>query len=185
MKVERRSPGGPVAKIVNCSRTTGRRPLAGSRTSHLLTASTRWRMPGAGCDEGVPPGSGPRTPLRTSTRITARVAVRTTRSAHVARVYSHVPRRVGDDELAPRGREVAVGDVDRDALLALGGEAVEQQREVEVRRRWCRACSRASRARPSGRRTARASRAGASRSASDLPSSTPAQVSRRSRSRCW
>jgi hypothetical protein len=40
--------------------------------------------------------------------------------------------RVGDDELAPLGLEVAVGDVDRDPLLALGLEAVEQQREVEV-----------------------------------------------------
>src|SRR5690606_19054165 len=34
------------------------------------------------------------------------------------------------DELAPRGREVAVRDVDRDALLALGAQAVGQQREV-------------------------------------------------------
>ena len=41
-------------------------------------------------------------------------------------------RGVGDDELPAIGREVAVGDVDRDALLPLGGEAVEQQREVEV-----------------------------------------------------
>jgi hypothetical protein len=39
---------------------------------------------------------------------------------------------VGDDEVAPRRREVAVRDVDRDALLALGGEAIEQQREVEL-----------------------------------------------------
>ena len=30
------------------------------------------------------------------------------------------------------GREVAVGDVDRDALLALGAQAVGEQREVEV-----------------------------------------------------
>jgi hypothetical protein len=43
-----------------------------------------------------------------------------------------VAGRVGDDELARRGGEVAVGDVDRDALLALGGEAVEQQRVVEL-----------------------------------------------------
>src|SRR5690606_18745798 len=48
---------------------------------------------------------------------------------HVARVLQ-VPRRVGDDELAPRRREVAVGDVDRDPLLALGAQAVGQQREV-------------------------------------------------------
>jgi hypothetical protein len=43
-----------------------------------------------------------------------------------------VPRRVGDDELAPVGGEVAVGDVDRDALLALGLQAVGEQCEVEV-----------------------------------------------------
>jgi hypothetical protein len=42
-----------------------------------------------------------------------------------------VARRVGDDELAPFGLEVSVGDVDRDPLLALRLEAVEQQREVE------------------------------------------------------
>jgi hypothetical protein len=43
-----------------------------------------------------------------------------------------VAGRVGDDELA-RGRgEVAVRDVDRDPLLALGGEAVEQQRVVDL-----------------------------------------------------
>jgi hypothetical protein len=43
-----------------------------------------------------------------------------------------VAGRVGDDELAPRGVEVAVGDVDRDALLALGAQAVREQREVRV-----------------------------------------------------
>ena len=50
---------------------------------------------------------------------------------HVARVLL-VPRRVGDDELAPVGREEAVGDVDGDALLALRGQSVDQQREVEL-----------------------------------------------------
>jgi hypothetical protein len=43
-----------------------------------------------------------------------------------------VARRVCDDELAPLGFEVAVGDVDRDALLALGLETIEQQGEVEL-----------------------------------------------------
>ncbi len=43
-----------------------------------------------------------------------------------------MPGRVGDDELALVGREEAVGDVDRDALLALGGEAIDEQREVEL-----------------------------------------------------
>jgi len=43
-----------------------------------------------------------------------------------------VAGRVGDDELAPRGVEVAVGDVDRDALLALGAQPVGEQGEVRV-----------------------------------------------------
>ena len=50
---------------------------------------------------------------------------------HVAGVLL-VARAVGDDEAPPRGREVAVGDVDRDALLALGAQAVGQQREVDL-----------------------------------------------------
>ena len=49
---------------------------------------------------------------------------------HVARVLL-VPGGVGDDEPALRGGEVAVGDVDRDALLALGAQAVGQQGEVD------------------------------------------------------
>ena len=50
---------------------------------------------------------------------------------HVARVLL-VARRVGDDELAFVRREEAVGDVDRDALLALGGEAIDEQRKIEI-----------------------------------------------------
>ena len=50
---------------------------------------------------------------------------------HVAGVLL-VARGVGDDELAVLGGEEPVGDVDRDALLALGRQPVEQQREVEV-----------------------------------------------------
>jgi hypothetical protein len=42
-----------------------------------------------------------------------------------------VAGRVGDDELAPRRGEVAVGDVDGDALLALGLQPVGGEREVE------------------------------------------------------
>jgi hypothetical protein len=49
---------------------------------------------------------------------------------HVARVLL-VARRVGNDVLALRRREVAVGDVDGDALLALRVEAVEQQGEIQ------------------------------------------------------
>jgi hypothetical protein len=39
-------------------------------------------------------------------------------------------RRVGDDEGAPVGGKIAVGDIDGDALLAFGLKAVEQQREI-------------------------------------------------------
>ena len=49
---------------------------------------------------------------------------------HVARVLL-VARRVGDDELALRRREVAIGDVDGDALFAFGAQAVRQQREID------------------------------------------------------
>jgi hypothetical protein len=44
----------------------------------------------------------------------------------------HVAGGVGQDERPPRRGEVAVGDVDGDALLALGAQAVGQQREVDV-----------------------------------------------------
>ena len=50
---------------------------------------------------------------------------------HVAGVLL-VARRVGDDELAVLGREEPVGHVDGDALLALGGETVDQEGEVEL-----------------------------------------------------
>jgi hypothetical protein len=50
---------------------------------------------------------------------------------HVAGVLD-VAGGVRDDELAPWRGEVPVGDVDRDALLALGAQAVGQQREVRV-----------------------------------------------------
>jgi len=49
---------------------------------------------------------------------------------HIARVL-FVPGRVGDDELALRRCEEAVGDVDGDSLLALGAQAVGQQRQVQ------------------------------------------------------
>ena len=50
--------------------------------------------------------------------------------SHVARVLL-VAGGVGDDEFAFRGREVAVGDVDGDALLALGAKAVGELGEVD------------------------------------------------------
>src|SRR3546814_2026060 len=50
---------------------------------------------------------------------------------HVARILL-VPRRVGDDELALFGGEEAIGDVDRDPLLPLGGQPVDEQREIYI-----------------------------------------------------
>ncbi len=50
---------------------------------------------------------------------------------HVARVLD-VAGRVGELEAAARRDEGAVGDVDRDALLALGAQAVGEEREVDV-----------------------------------------------------
>ncbi len=50
---------------------------------------------------------------------------------HVARVLL-VSRSIGDNELALLAGEEAIGDVDGDALLALGGEPVDQQREVDA-----------------------------------------------------
>ena len=51
------------------------------------------------------------------------------------RVYCTWPGVSAMMNVAPRRGEVAVGDVDRDALLALGAQAVGEQREVDVRRR--------------------------------------------------
>ncbi len=49
---------------------------------------------------------------------------------HVAGVLL-VSGRVGEDELAPARREIPVRDVDRDALLALGAQAVGEEREID------------------------------------------------------
>ena len=59
------------------------------------------------------------------------VAIRRARR-HVARVL-HMAGRIGDDELPPRRRKIAVGDVDGDLLLALGLQSVDQQGKVERR----------------------------------------------------
>ena len=50
---------------------------------------------------------------------------------HVAGVL-FVSGRVGDDEFAFLRAEEPVGDVDRNALFALGREPVDQQREIDV-----------------------------------------------------
>ena len=84
---------------------------------------------------------------------------------HVARVLL-VARRVGDDELALRRGEEAVGDIDGDALLALRLQPVDQQARNRCRRRSCRASwNRAPARRADPRRSAWCRRA-AGRSAS-------------------
>ncbi len=49
---------------------------------------------------------------------------------HVAGILL-VAGRVGDDEGARFGGEIAIGDVDRDALFAFGLEAVDEERKVD------------------------------------------------------
>jgi hypothetical protein len=61
-------------------------------------------------------------------RMTAAFAV----EAPVTRVLN-VSRRVRDNELSRRCREVAVGDVDGDPLLALRLEAIGEEREIDLR----------------------------------------------------
>src|SRR6202012_2691278 len=50
---------------------------------------------------------------------------------HVARVL-HMTRRICDDKLAPQCGEVAIRDIDRDALLAFGTQAVREVREIDL-----------------------------------------------------
>ena len=50
---------------------------------------------------------------------------------HISRVLL-VAWRVGNDELSLRGREVSIGDVNRDALLAFRLEAVREQGRIKV-----------------------------------------------------
>ena len=50
---------------------------------------------------------------------------------HVARVLL-VARRIGDDELAPGGGEIAIGDIDGNPLLTLRLQAIDQQRQVDL-----------------------------------------------------
>ena len=101
---------------------------------------------------------------------------------HVARELL-VARRVGDDEGAPRAGEEAVGDVDGDALLALGLQPVEQQREVDSspavpkRREFSRSAASWSSSRPAESAIRRPIRV-------DLPSSTEPQARKRSALLC-
>ena len=53
-------------------------------------------------------------------------------SRHVAGILL-VARGVGDNECAPSGREISIGDVDGDALFALGLQPIEQQGKIDLR----------------------------------------------------
>ena len=70
------------------------------------------------------------TPLRASSEDDATSAVEA--PVTMLRVYWTWPGRVGELEAAARRDERAVRDVDRDPLLALGAQAVGEQREVDV-----------------------------------------------------
>ena len=57
--------------------------------------------------------------------------VRSGRSGHRVLGVLHVPGAVREDEAAPVRSEVAVGDVDGDALLAFGAQAVGEEGQVD------------------------------------------------------
>ena len=91
---------------------------------HLVHAHDDVRDPEQRADERVALGLGDHALARVD-QDDRQVSRRGARD-HVPGVLL-VPRRVGDDEPPLGGREVAVGDVDRDALLALGTEPVGEQ----------------------------------------------------------
>src|SRR5690625_3857925 len=68
------------------------------------------------------------TPFRASTSTIASSAVDA--PVTILRVLD-MARRVGNNKLAPRRGEVAVGNIDRDALLTLSAEAVGEKRKVD------------------------------------------------------
>ena len=117
---------------------------------HLVDGDDEVRDAEQRGDEGVAAGLLDARPCGRRRGSIARSAVEA--PVTMLRVYWTWPGRVGDDELAPRGGEVAVGDVDRDALLPLGAQAVGEQREVDVARRRAARLSRARRLRAGPRR---------------------------------
>ena len=96
---------------------------------HLVDAHEQVRDPQERCQEGVAPRLLD-DPLAGVDEHEREVGGRVP-GHHVARVLD-VARGVGDDEFPQRRGEVAVGDVDGDALLALGPQPVGQQGEVGV-----------------------------------------------------
>ncbi len=99
-----------------------------STRSILLTAMTTWRTPSRAVIAGV--AAGLRKDAFAGVDEDDGDVGGGGAGGHVAGVLL-VAGGVGDDELAACGGEVAVGDVDGDALLALGAEAVGEQREIE------------------------------------------------------
>ena len=99
---------------------------------HLVDGDQQPRDPEEGRDEGMALGLGQDATLRVDEQDRE---IRGGGSGHhVARVLL-VAWRVGQDEVALRRREVAVRDVDRDALLPLGPETVGQEGELDRRTR--------------------------------------------------
>ena len=117
------------ANSVNSSRMASKRSRSWSTRSILLTQITR-------C--GTPSSDTSRLWRRVCSTMPWRASTSTMRQVGGRRAGDgvagvlHVAGAVGDDEVARRRREVAVGDVDRDALLALGPQAVGEQGEVDV-----------------------------------------------------
>ena len=96
---------------------------------HLVDRNTTWRMPSSEqikeCRRVCTS-----TPLRASTRMMARSAF----EAPVAmlRVYCSCPGVSATMNERLRRSEKAIGDVDRDALLALGLQPVDQQGKIDI-----------------------------------------------------
>ena len=117
------------AKLRNSASIAAKVVLRPADQIHLVDGDDQVAHAQRGDDQAVTPGL-PRQPgLRIDQdqrEIGGRGAGR-----HVARVLL-VAGRVGDDEFPPLRGEEPVGDVDGDLLLALGGEPIEQEREVEL-----------------------------------------------------
>ena len=118
-----------VAKALNSSRICVEHGLVVADEVHLVDAQHEVGDPQQRGQEGVAPGLLD-DPLAGVDEHEGEVGGRVPRH-HVPRVLD-VARGVGDDELPQRRGEVAVGDVDGDALLALGPQPVGEQGQVGV-----------------------------------------------------
>ena len=121
-----------------------------------------------------------RTPLRASTSSTTASAVEA--PVTMLRVYCTCPGQSARMKRAVGRGEVAVGDVDGDALLALGAQAVGEQREVGVRPGRGRGETRSTASSWSASTDLESCSSRPTRV--DLPSSTEPAVARRSRRGC-